>query len=172
MFLFLSLNFFWIFFKKLKVYLVFMKVDPCPFALCHVIFTFSSWHCVISQWCSHVNKHCHCQSHSSWFGFKSHYFLWGCCDSHSSNEGQFLSWSLDPLDIWPSWPHFVKEQEAYLWSSRQRKHWRNKSLKGCVTQSPEPILKPKPNETLTWKPTPLFLNTLEGYHPQLLSDNL
>jgi hypothetical protein len=35
---------------------------------------------------------------------------------------------------------------------------------------PKPILKPKPDETLTWNQRPFF-NTLESYHLQPPSDN-
>ncbi len=71
-----------------------VKVYPCPFAHCPIIFAPSNWHCVISWWCLHVGKHCHYGPQSSWFGFTCYFFSWGWCDNHNLGEGRFWLWSI------------------------------------------------------------------------------
>ncbi len=61
-----------------------------------VIFIMLSCHCVISRWCLHFGKLCHCQLHSSLFNFVGYFLSWGCCDNYSSNEGwSLLQWILN-----------------------------------------------------------------------------
>lgn len=80
----------------------FVRVDPCPFAPCLIVFVSSSWHCIINQWCSHISRRCHCWPHSSWFGFTSYYFLWGCDNSCESSKGWSLLKSIPSGHIFPS----------------------------------------------------------------------
>jgi hypothetical protein len=62
-----------------------MSFHPLPYSLCTIELT-----CVISWWCPHIGRHFHCRSHSSWFGFISFFFAWGCDDNYGLGEGWFL----------------------------------------------------------------------------------
>jgi len=80
----------------------FTRVDPCHFAPCLTFFVSSSWHCVINWWCTHIDKHCHHQPHSSWFGLVGCFFLGGYYNNHDSCERWSLSWSIPDEHVSPS----------------------------------------------------------------------
>jgi hypothetical protein len=72
--------------------LCFLGANSYFFVFCHVLFVSLNQHCAISQWCSHVDKHCHHRSHSSWFDFMGCFFSWDCCDSCDLDERWSLLW--------------------------------------------------------------------------------
>ncbi len=78
------------------------KNRPMSFYSLPIIFIFSNQHCAINWWSLHVDKCCHCQLHSNWFGFTDYSFSWNCCDNCNSNEG----WSLLRLVLDKHGSHF------------------------------------------------------------------
>jgi hypothetical protein len=80
----------------------FVKANPCPFSPCPIIFTPLNQYCVVSRWCLHIGKRCHCWPDSSWSSFTCCLFLWGYDNSCSSGKGRFLSWSIPNGHVCPS----------------------------------------------------------------------
>jgi len=69
---------------------MFHESRPMAFHPCFIVFTLSNQHCVMTWWCLHVGRRCHCQPHSSRFGVVTCSCLWGCNYSCDWSEGWFL----------------------------------------------------------------------------------
>jgi hypothetical protein len=84
-----ELLFIFIYVWRIIILLCLVRINLCFSASCSIIFVLLNWHCVISRWCSHIDKCCHRQSYLNWLGFTS-FFSW----DYDNNCGSIVGWFL------------------------------------------------------------------------------
>jgi hypothetical protein len=67
--------------------------NPCPSTTFPLVFLWTSWHCVISRWHSHLGWHIHCQSYLNIFDVLNYFILQGDRDDGGSDKWKTFSWS-------------------------------------------------------------------------------